>query len=93
MGQVKSAQTHPSKGHSVPRSELIPDATHMGPAYCRSCWQKVDGLIACHEHYLCRDCLNLLLTVSDRCPLCKHPLPTNLKVVTQPSAPPPPYTP
>nr|P19326.1 RecName: Full=RING finger protein Z; Short=Protein Z; AltName: Full=Zinc-binding protein [Lymphocytic choriomeningitis virus (strain Pasteur)] len=51
-----------------------PDTTYLGPLNCKSCWQKFDSLVRCHDHYLCRHCLNLLLTSSDRCPLCKYPL-------------------
>nr|WBV74456.1 Z protein [Mammarenavirus lunkense] len=93
MGQMKSKEGSQPRGSSGPRSELVPDAFSNSPAYCKSCWQKTDTLVMCHNHYLCRECLNLLLTVSDRCPLCKHPLPLNLRVATRPSAPPPPYTP
>ncbi|BAM45330.1 Z protein [Lunk virus NKS-1] len=92
MGQVKSRKD-PKQGVSeVQRCDLIPNSADIGPAYCKSCWMKADGLTLCYDHYLCRECLNLLLSVSDRCPICKHTLPTKLRVAATPSAPPPPYS-
>nr|ABI96828.1 Z protein [Mammarenavirus choriomeningitidis] len=87
MGQSKSKEEKGISGTS--RAEILPDTTYLGPLNCKSCWQKFDSLVKCHDHYLCRHCLNLLLTVSDRCPLCKYPLPTKLKISTAPSSPPP----
>ncbi|AKH39837.1 Z protein [Mammarenavirus marientalense] len=72
------------------RSELIPDATHLGPQFCKSCWFARHGLVECNGHYLCLSCLTLLLTVSDRCPICKLPLPDKLSLTRAPTAPPPP---
>nr|BAU22157.1 Z protein [Mammarenavirus lunaense] len=82
-----------------PRSTLVPDASGHGPEFCKSCWFERRGLVKCYDHYLCMNCLTLLLTISDRCPICKYPLPTKLQLSTTPSAPPeaisqpPPYTP
>nr|AZI95813.1 Z protein [Mammarenavirus lassaense] len=85
-----------------PRATLIPDASYMGPQFCKSCWFENKGLVECNNHYLCLNCLSLLLSVSNRCPICKMPLPTKLKVSTNPTAPPitetnttnpPPYSP
>nr|WDY78989.1 Z protein [Mammarenavirus choriomeningitidis] len=87
MGQAKTKKIRPSEDED--RAEVLPDATYLGPLNCKSCWQRFDSLVRCHDHYLCRQCLNLLLTVSDRCPLCKHPLPTRLRVSPVPSSPPP----
>nr|AIT17456.1 Z protein [Mammarenavirus lassaense] len=84
------------------RAHLVPDASHLGPQFCKSCWFENRGLVECNNHYLCLNCLSLLLSVSSRCPICKMPLPTKLKAATQPSAPstevtqntvPPPYSP
>nr|ADU56616.1 Z protein [Mammarenavirus lassaense] len=85
-----------------PRASLIPDATHLGPQFCKSCWFENKGLVECNNHYLCLNCLSLLLSVSNRCPICKMPLPTRLRTSTNPTAPqveqtgpasPPPYSP
>ncbi|BAU22153.1 Z protein [Arenaviridae sp. 13ZR68] len=78
------------------RADLIPDASHLGPQFCKSCWFERKGLVACNNHYLCMNCLTLLLTVSERCPICKLPLPHNVKLNSMPTAPPeipPPYEP
>nr|WDW20709.1 Z protein [Berega mammarenavirus] len=79
------------------RAEMIPDATNLGPQFCKSCWFERHGLIRCHNHYLCLSCLTLLMTVSERCPICKFPLPDKIQLKTAPSAPPaelpPPYSP
>ncbi|ATY47649.1 Z protein [Alxa virus] len=69
--------------------ESAPDL--FGPANCKSCWYQSKGLVTCSNHYLCINCLTLLLTVSDRCPICYGKLPTTLSLTTTPSAPP--YTP
>nr|WAD86896.1 Z protein [Mammarenavirus lassaense] len=95
-------QAKDPKTESSPRASLIPDATHLGPQFCKSCWFENKGLVECNNHYLCLNCLSLLLSVSNRCPICKMPLPTKLKPITTPTAPqitregitsPPPYTP
>nr|WDW20705.1 Z protein [Songea mammarenavirus] len=81
-------------GRESPRAELLADATHLGPQFCKSCWFERKSLVACSNHYLCLNCLTLLLTVSDRCPICKLPLPQRIRLTTPPSAPaPPPYEP
>nr|AYD75259.1 Z protein [Mammarenavirus lassaense]UKY81279.1 Z protein [Mammarenavirus lassaense] len=94
--------TKPPKESNSPRASLIPDATHMGPQFCKSCWFENKGLVECNNHYLCLNCLSLLLSVSNRCPICKMPLPTKLRASTNPTAPqaeetkptnPPPYSP
>nr|AIT17834.1 Z protein [Mammarenavirus lassaense]AYD75300.1 Z protein [Mammarenavirus lassaense] len=97
----KQTRSPPKPEH--PRPTLLPDASHLGPQFCKSCWFENKGLVECNNHYLCLNCLTLLLSVSDRCPICKMPLPTKLAVRTQPSAPPlnqgntqsspPPYSP
>nr|AZI96233.1 Z protein [Mammarenavirus lassaense] len=95
-------QTKPPKEVDSPRANLIPDASHMGPQFCKSCWFENKGLVECNNHYLCLNCLSLLLSVSSRCPICKMPLPTRLKASISPTAPPitetnttnpPPYSP
>nr|AZI95897.1 Z protein [Mammarenavirus lassaense] len=95
-------QTKSSKETDSPRASLIPDASHMGPQFCKSCWFENKGLVECNNHYLCLNCLSLLLSVSSRCPICKMPLPTRLRASTSPTAPPigeantanpPPYSP
>nr|AIT17222.1 Z protein [Mammarenavirus lassaense] len=95
--QAKTPETKDS-----PRASLIPDATHLGPQFCKSCWFENKGLVECNSHYLCLNCLTLLLSVSSRCPICKMPLPTRLRPSTAPTAPPagvgdstspPPYSP
>nr|UUL71811.1 Z protein [Mafiga mammarenavirus] len=82
-------------GVSDKRAEMIPDATYLGPQFCKSCWFERRGLIACSDHYLCLNCLTLLLSVSERCPICKLPLPQRARLSSVPSAPPqpPPYSP
>nr|5I72_A Chain A, RING finger protein Z [Lassa virus Josiah]5I72_B Chain B, RING finger protein Z [Lassa virus Josiah] len=52
---------------------------HLGPQFCKSCWFENKGLVECNNHYLCLNCLTLLLSVSNRCPICKMPLPTKLR--------------
>nr|AZI95837.1 Z protein [Mammarenavirus lassaense] len=95
-------QSRPPKKVDSPRASLIPDASYMGPQFCKSCWFENKGLVECNTHYLCLNCLSLLLSVSSRCPICKMPLPTKLKASTSPTAPsitetnttnPPPYSP
>nr|AZI95863.1 Z protein [Mammarenavirus lassaense] len=95
-------QTRPAEATEQSRAHLVPDASHLGPQFCKSCWFENRGLVECNNHYLCLNCLSLLLSVSSRCPICKMPLPTRLKASAQPSAPPteapqnttpPPYTP
>nr|AZI96242.1 Z protein [Mammarenavirus lassaense] len=95
-------QTRPTGATEQSRAHLVPDASHLGPQFCKSCWFENRGLVECNNHYLCLNCLSLLLSVSSRCPICKMPLPTRLKASAQPSAPPteapqnttpPPYTP
>nr|AVO03665.1 Z protein [Mammarenavirus lassaense] len=95
-------QSRPPKKVDSPRANLIPDASYMGPQFCKSCWFENKGLVECNNHYLCLNCLSLLLSVSSRCPICKMPLPTKLKASTSPTAPPiigtnttnpPPYSP
>nr|BBE37028.1 Z protein [Mammarenavirus lassaense] len=95
-------QTRPPEAPEQSRAHLVPDASHLGPQFCKSCWFENRGLVECNNHYLCLNCLSLLLSVSSRCPICKMPLPTRLKASAQPSAPPteapqnttpPPYTP
>nr|UKY81275.1 Z protein [Mammarenavirus lassaense] len=94
--------TKPQRESNSPRASLIPDATHLGPQFCKSCWFENKGLVECNNHYLCLNCLSLLLSVSNRCPICKMPLPTRLRASTNPTAPqveqigptnPPPYSP
>nr|AZI95869.1 Z protein [Mammarenavirus lassaense] len=84
------------------RASLVPDASHMGPQFCKSCWFENKGLVECNNHYLCLNCLTMLLSVSNRCPICKMPLPTKIRASSNPSAPPaeatlpkqpPPYSP
>nr|AZI96210.1 Z protein [Mammarenavirus lassaense] len=95
-------QTRPTEATEQNRAHLVPDASHLGPQFCKSCWFENRGLVECNNHYLCLNCLSLLLGVSSRCPICKMPLPTRLRASAQPSAPPteapqnkppPPYTP
>nr|ANH09755.1 matrix protein [Mammarenavirus lassaense]ANH09757.1 matrix protein [Mammarenavirus lassaense] len=95
-------QTKTIKKTDSPRASLIPDASHMGPQFCKSCWFENRGLVECNNHYLCLNCLSLLLSVSNRCPICKMPLPTKLRASPSPTAPsireanitnPPPYSP
>nr|AZI95893.1 Z protein [Mammarenavirus lassaense] len=95
-------QSRPPKRADSPRANLIPDASYLGPQFCKSCWFENKGLVECNNHYLCLNCLSLLLSVSSRCPICKMPLPTKLKASTNPTAPstaetntpnPPPYSP
>nr|UCR17174.1 Z protein [Mammarenavirus lassaense] len=95
-------QARSMKKVDSPRASLIPDASHLGPQFCKSCWFENRGLVECNNHYLCLNCLSLLLSVSNRCPICKMPLPTKLKTTTTPTAPsiretnttsPPPYSP
>nr|AYM52136.1 Z protein [Mammarenavirus lassaense]AZI96244.1 Z protein [Mammarenavirus lassaense]AZI96284.1 Z protein [Mammarenavirus lassaense] len=95
-------QTRPTEATEQSRAHLVPDASCLGPQFCKSCWFENRGLVECNNHYLCLNCLSLLLSVSSRCPICKMPLPTRLKASAQPSAPPteapqnttpPPYTP
>nr|AZI95859.1 Z protein [Mammarenavirus lassaense] len=97
-----SKQTKSTEANEQQRAQVIPDASHLGPQFCKSCWFENKGLVECNNHYLCLNCLSLLLSVSSRCPICKMPLPTRLKAATQPSAPqinapqgttPPPYSP
>ncbi|AKH39839.1 Z protein [Mammarenavirus okahandjaense] len=91
MGTKWSKETTPppsnpgSKGTN--RATLYPDASNMGPVFCKSCWFENKGLVNCSNHYLCLSCLTLLLTVSDRCPICKHPLPTKITVSNLPTCP------
>nr|BAM42784.1 Z protein [Mammarenavirus lunaense] len=98
MGKSQSKQNHAAP-NPKPRTELIPDASGHGPEFCKSCWLERRGLVRCYDHYLCLNCLTLLLTISDRCPICKYPLPTELQINTTPTAPkeparnPPPYSP
>nr|UTE79758.1 zinc-binding protein [Seli virus] len=94
MGQSASKSGGGLPNHRQPPSEMIPQTSRIdSPWFCKSCWQKVDSMVKCHDHYLCRACLNLLLSVSERCPLCKYPLPTRVSLAAVPSAPPPPpYT-
>nr|QIM73756.1 Z protein [Arenavirus sp.] len=70
------------------RAPVIPDTSHLGPTFCKSCWFENKGLVACSNHYLCMSCLTLLLSASDRCPICKLPLPVKLELSRSPSAPP-----
>ncbi|SCA79103.1 Z protein [Mammarenavirus lassaense] len=95
-------QTKQPQIEGSPRASLVPDASHLGPQFCKSCWFENKGLVECNNHYLCLNCLSLLLSVSNRCPICKMPLPTKLRVSSAPSAPPaataqpgtpPPYSP
>ncbi|AWM11452.1 Z protein [Lijiang virus] len=72
----------------VQRAPLTSDTSHYGPVYCKSCWFERKGLVSCNNHYLCMNCLTLFLGASERCPICKMPLPTHLELVTAPSAPP-----
>nr|AZI95913.1 Z protein [Mammarenavirus lassaense] len=97
-----SKQTKSAEANEQQRAQVIPDASHLGPQFCKSCWFENKGLVECNNHYLCLNCLSLLLGVSSRCPICKMPLPTKLKAAVQPSAPqikvpqdttPPPYSP
>nr|BAU22159.1 Z protein [Mammarenavirus lunaense] len=98
MGKGQSKQNRPTS-NPEPRASLIPDAVSFGPEFCKSCWFERRGLVKCYDHYLCMNCLTLLLTISDRCPICKYPLPTKLQISTTPTAPqepgqnPPPYSP
>ncbi|ACJ24975.1 Z protein [Morogoro mammarenavirus] len=103
MGKSQSKATLRER-ESSPRENrqpIIPDARGTGPEFCKSCWFERRGLVRCHDHYLCLNCLTLLLTVSNRCPLCKHSLPQRLELHPQPTAPPeampsqqpPPYQP
>ncbi|QWQ58022.1 Z protein [Bitu virus] len=90
MGTKMSKRSEPAPPQiedEANRATLLPDATNMGPIFCRSCWFENKGLINCSNHYLCLSCLTLLLTVSDRCPICKHPLPTKIKVSNLPTCP------
>ncbi|ABC71138.1 Z protein [Mammarenavirus praomyidis] len=89
MGQKPSKPKAPPTTYESPRSSLTPDATGFGPEFCKSCWFERKGLIKCQNHYLCMTCLTLLLTVSNRCPVCKYPLPTKLRLEKSPTAPPP----
>ncbi|QLJ57223.1 Z protein [Dhati Welel virus] len=95
--QGKSSKSAKNTEDSRARATLTPDATGFGPEFCKSCWFERRGLVKCSDHYLCMSCLTLLLSVSDRCPICKFPLPTRLRLDKQPSAPedqhPPPYSP
>nr|UIW24568.1 zinc-binding protein [Seli virus] len=91
MGQGASKGGGSPSGQRRPASEMIPQASGIdSPLFCKSCWQRVDSMVQCHDHYLCRACLNLLLSVSERCPLCKYPLPTRVNLTAIPTAPPPP---
>ncbi|AAV54102.1 Z protein [Mopeia virus AN20410] len=103
MGKTQS-KGQPSTNllkETEPRHPVIPDARGTGPEFCKSCWFERRGLVRCNDHYLCLNCLTLLHTVSDRCPICKHKLPFRLELQTQPTAPPeippsqnpPPYSP
>nr|WBV74450.1 Z protein [Mammarenavirus marientalense] len=89
-GSNKSPMESTTPRHEERRSDLVADATNIGPQFCKSCWFARHGLVECNGHYLCLSCLTLLLTVSDRCPICKFPLPDKLKLTKSPSAPPPP---
>nr|ABC71136.1 Z protein [Mammarenavirus mopeiaense] len=99
--QSKSSPHNKPPEPEAPRHPVIPDARGTGPEFCKSCWFERRGLVKCYDHYLCLNCLTLLHTVSDRCPICKHTLPLKLELQTQPTAPPehppnqqpPPYTP
>ncbi|QWQ58026.1 Z protein [Kwanza virus] len=99
MGGQTSRQKKTPPPYNVPKATLTPEGTNLGPEFCRSCWFERKGLVECHNHYLCMSCLTLLLTVSDRCPICKFPLPTRLELKSPPTAPPneedrpPAYTP
>nr|QIM73747.1 Z protein [Arenavirus sp.] len=89
MGNTKS--TKASTASTPPpayRAPLIPDMGHFGPTFCKSCWFESKGLVKCSDHYLCMNCLTLLLSASDRCPICKLPLPTKLELGVTPTAPP-----
>nr|QAX33464.1 Z protein [Mammarenavirus lunaense] len=98
MGKTQSKTKHAPQ-NLEPRTELIPDASGHGPEFCKSCWFERRGLVKCYDHYLCMNCLTLLLTISERCPICKYPLPTRLQIGKTPTAPigpdnnPPPYSP
>ncbi|BAU22155.1 Z protein [Mammarenavirus lunaense] len=98
MGKNQS-KSNRTPDNIEPRSTLVPDASGHGPEFCKSCWFERRGLVKCHDHYLCMNCLTLLLTISDRCPICKYPLPTKLQLPKTPTAPhetahpPPPYSP
>ncbi|AJI43720.1 ring finger protein [Souris virus] len=93
MGNKATRPTTPGSEPDRRRAELVPDSSHY-PAFCKSCWFESKGLIKCHDHNLCLRCLTVFLSVSERCPICKHPLPTKLKTTNSPSAPPPPpYSP
>nr|ANH09761.1 matrix protein [Mammarenavirus lassaense] len=94
--------TKPTQNSEPSRANLVPDASYLGPQFCKSCWFENKGLVECNNHYLCLNCLTMLLSVSNRCPICKMPLPTKIKASGSPSAPPteansavspPPYTP
>ncbi|ADD63339.1 Z protein [Mammarenavirus merinoense] len=87
MGSKTSKISNETDPYKDERVEMIPDASHLGPLFCKSCWFENKGLIACHDHYLCHKCLTVLLTVSERCPLCKHPLPTKVRLSTLPTCP------
>ncbi|AIK25570.1 Z protein [Mammarenavirus gairoense] len=93
MGQnsTRSAKSTTGTQPKQNSSTLIADA--IGPEFCKSCWFERRGLVKCHDHYLCMSCLTLLLSVSDRCPVCKFPLPRRLKLEKPPSAPPAPENP
>lgn len=82
----KSDQRHETMKSESP---ILPAPDLYGVANCKSCWYEKKGLVKCSNHYLCIGCLTLLLTVSNRCPICYCVLPTNLKLETAPSAPPP----
>nr|QWQ58028.1 Z protein [Mammarenavirus lunaense] len=98
MGKAQS-KTNPTNTDTRPRAILMADTSAFGPEFCKSCWFERRGLVKCYDHYLCMACLTILLTISDRCPICKYPLPTRLQLSTTPTAPeyhtstPPPYTP
>ncbi|QHB13140.1 Z protein [Kitale virus] len=96
MGNRPSAEKRHHQPTSDTRHELLSTGSGHGPEVCKSCWFERKGLVMCSNHYLCMDCLSLLISVSERCPICKLPLPQKLHLKTPPTAPPlepPPYAP
>ncbi|ACR56361.1 multifunctional matrix-like protein [Mammarenavirus lujoense] len=94
MGQRHSSgsgQPNPKPSdsdHEARRSELHSDASHLGPLNCKSCWKSKKALVKCYDHYLCLNCLSLLMGITPRCPFCYRELPKNLDLAEAPSAPP-----
>ncbi|ACC94301.1 Z protein [Parana virus] len=55
---------------------------------CKRCWFATKGLIACSDHYLCLNCLTIMLSDGNFCEVCGKTLPKKIVFEESPSAPP-----